>query len=298
MGIPNAPPSNTIANRLSNTPTNPPQTRRPAPQPPQPPTQSSAIAYPPARGVPWKCITAMMWEETICPERHFNHLDDSPRLKFYQEVGCPVLAKHGYICRKYVTASAKVVDRFNNKFPRITDQAQISRPVTKRVSDDSSSNQVSARRIHSPSISNYTLDSTVPPALIVKNVLLVPNHVASIPTSDGYTDIYSSDSGDEPLFEEMFSNFKTVKSINTYSLVPQLLTLASTPTKVLNKQRKIRGREKIATIKRVQSDTTSSSRFLFTDLHSVSQDINCAHTDKIYLYNKKDTAFCADSGSS
>ena len=95
----------------------------------------------------------------------------------------------------------------------------------------------------------------------------MPNHVAPIPTSNGYTDLYSSDSDDDPVFEEMTSDFKTVKSNNSYSVVPQLLSLASTPTKVPKKYCKIRGRKKLATIKRAQADTTDSSRFLSTALH-------------------------------
>ena len=96
----------------------------------------------------------------------------------------------------------------------------------------------------------------------------------------------------------MVSNSNTVKSINTYSVVTQLLTLTITPTKLLKKQRKIRVRTQLATIKRAQSDTTASARFLSTDLHSVYQDITLAHIDKIALYNNTDTACCVDSGAS
>ena len=152
LGITSATLSTTVANRVSNTPTNPPQNGRPALHPPQPPTQSSTIAYPPARGVPWNYIAAMMREDKSCPGCHFNHPDDSPRLKFHQYMGCPALEIHGYIYRKDVTESAKVVDRFNNKPPQMTDQDRTSKPVAKRVSNDSSSNQVSARRVHPPSI--------------------------------------------------------------------------------------------------------------------------------------------------
>ena len=123
-----------------------------------------------------------------CPGCHFNHPDDSPRLKFHQDVGCLALTKSGHIYRKDVTASAKVVDRFNKKSPKMTDQARTSKPVAKLVSYNSSSDQVSARRVHSPSISNFTLDSTVPPAPIANTVLLMPNHVAQITTSNGYKD--------------------------------------------------------------------------------------------------------------
>ena len=169
---------------MSNTPTNPPHTVRPVLQPPQHPTQPPAVIYPPPMGVPWKCIAAMMWEDKSCMGCRFNHPEDSPRLKFHQEVGCPELAKHGYPLRKDVRASEKVVDKFNKKFPNMTDQAQTSNPVAKRVSDDLSSNQVSAIRVYSPSISNSTLDSTMLTAPIAKNFLLIPNQVAPMPTSN------------------------------------------------------------------------------------------------------------------
>ena len=102
---------------------------------------------------------------------------------------CPALVKHGYLCQKYVMASEKVVDKFNNKFPKMTDQSQTSKPVAKRVSDELFSNQVSARRVHSPSISNSTLEYTVPQDTILNNVLLMPNQVAPIPTYNRYTNI-------------------------------------------------------------------------------------------------------------
>ena len=113
----------------------------------------------------------------------------------------------------------KIVDKFNNKSPKMTYQAQTRKPVSKRVTNYFSSNQVSTRRVYFPSISNSTLNSTVAPAPIAKNVLLMPNCVATIPTSKGYINLYSSDYKDDPVFKEMFSNFKTVKSINTFSVV-------------------------------------------------------------------------------
>ena len=158
------------------------------------------------------------------------------------------------------------MDLLNNKFPKMTYQDLTKKPVSKRVSDDPSSNQISARRVHSPSISNSTLNSTVPPAPIANTVLLMTNRVAPTPTSNGYNNIYSSESDDNPVFEEMVDG-KTLKPINTYIVVPQPLTLASTPTKVLKKQRKIRGRKITKTINRAQSYTTASARFLSTALH-------------------------------
>ena len=67
---------------------------------------------------------------------------------------------------------------------------------------------------------------------------------------------------------------------------------------MINKQRKIRGRTRLATIKRAQFDTTASARFLLTALHSVYQAITRENTNKIAIYNKKETACCADSGES
>ena len=41
-----------------------------------------------------------------------------------------------------------------------------------------------------------------------------------MPISNGYANIYSSDSEDDPVFNEMVSNDKTVNSINIYYVVP------------------------------------------------------------------------------
>ena len=124
------------------------------------------------------------------------------------------------------------------------------------------------------------------------------NQVAPTSTPNGYADLYSSDSDDKPVFEEILINNNTVNPIYIYSVVTPSLTLASTLNKVLNNRRNTRHVKQIAVIKRSQSDTTASSRFLSTAFHSVSQIIICAHTDKIALYNKTDTACSAESGAS
>ena len=92
-------------------------------------------------------------------------------------------------------------------------------------------------------------------------------------------------------------NIKTINPINTYIVVTTPLTLASAPTKVLKKKHTIRGRTRLAIIKQAQSDKTASAWFLSTALHSVSQAITCANTNKIAIYNNKDTAFCTESGA-
>ena len=76
-------------------------------------------------------MASMIREDKSCPGCQFNHPEDSPKLKFHQEVGCPALAKHGYLCHKDVTASAKIANKFNTKFPRNTDQAKVLKPAAK-----------------------------------------------------------------------------------------------------------------------------------------------------------------------
>ena len=192
------PPSTTIVNRVSNINS---QNERPVPSQHQPTTQSSNIPYPLSRGVPWKCIASIIREDKSCPGCHFNHPEDSPKFKFHQEVGCPALAKHGYLRRKDVTTSSKIVDNINTKFPHNTDPDKFLKRASKRVSYNYSSDQISARHVHSPSISNTTIDSTISPDSINNLVLLMSNRVSTPPTSNGYNDLYSSDSEDDPVFE-------------------------------------------------------------------------------------------------
>ena len=179
-----------------------------------------------------------------------------------------------------------------------TDPDKVLKPAAKIVSDDSSSNHISARHVHSPSISNTTIESTIPPASINNSVLLMTNRPAPPLTSNGYNDIYSSDSEEDPVFEEMVDINYIVKTVNTYIVEPHKLKIVRPPTKLLKKQKKIRGRTRIATIQRAQSDTTTSARFLSTALYSVPQAITRANSHRIAMYNKKDTDFCEDSGAS
>ena len=105
----------------------------------------------------------MMQEDKSCPGCHFNHPNYPLKLKLHQEIGWPVLAKNSYIFRKDLNALAKIVDKFNTKFPLNTDQDRVNKPAAKRVSDDSSSDLISAKHVHYPSILNTTIYSTVPP---------------------------------------------------------------------------------------------------------------------------------------
>ena len=88
----------------------------------------------------------------------------------------------------------------------------------------------------------------MPPAPIANTVIPMPNRAAPTPTYNGYKNIYSYDSDDNPVFKELVDS-NSIKPINTYIVVPPNLKLGSTPPKVLKKNRNIRGKTKIATIK-------------------------------------------------
>ena len=64
----------------------------------------------------------------------------------------------------------------------------------------------------------------------------MPNSPAPDLTSNGYNDLYSSDSEEDPVFEEMVDSNPIVKTINTYFVEPHNLTLVRPPTKVIKKQ--------------------------------------------------------------
>ena len=88
----------------------------------------------------------------------------------------------------------------------------------------------------------------MPPASIDNTVLLMPNCAAPTPTSNGYNDLYSSYSEDNPVFEEIVDSNSIIKKIYAYIAVPPNVTLVNTPPKVLKKQRKIRVRTRLASI--------------------------------------------------
>ena len=167
----------------------------PQPCPSQTPTPTSSVDYPPPRGVPWNCITAMMRDDKSCLVCHFNKLDYTPRLNFHQEMGFPALAKHDYICRKDVTVSETIVDQFNKKLLSITNQPRPNRTGSRRASEEMASVTVSARRVHSPSIPITELPPSlpfkysVPPAPHEINLLLLPNQVVPVTNSNGYADL-------------------------------------------------------------------------------------------------------------
>ena len=81
------------------------------------------------------------------------------------------------------------------------------------------------------------------------------NHLAPVPSSNRYADLYLSDLNCAPVFEELVIS-KTINPTNTYFVVPTIVSLDRTPTTVLNKCRKTRGRKQLDTIQRAQSYTS------------------------------------------
>ena len=124
-------------NRVHDAQTQLPPSGRPQPYHIHPKTWISPPDYPPPRGVPWKHIAEMVRSNTSCLGCHFNKPDDFPRLKFHQDVRFPDLAKHVYICRKYVMASATIVKKLNNNLPRTPDQTR--QPGARRASEETGS---------------------------------------------------------------------------------------------------------------------------------------------------------------
>ena len=101
---------------------NPSPTGCPHPRPSQPPTPTSSVDYPPQRGFLGKVFAEMTRNYKSCLVCHINKPEYHPKLKFHQKLGCPALAKHSYIFRKYITVSATIVNQLNKKLPRTTDQ--------------------------------------------------------------------------------------------------------------------------------------------------------------------------------
>ena len=96
LGLPISTPL-VMVNCVSVSQSQPPPTGCPKPLPIQPLTMTLPTDYPPPRGVACKRTAAMVRSDTSFPGCHFNKPNDSPHLKFHQEVGFPALKKHGYI---------------------------------------------------------------------------------------------------------------------------------------------------------------------------------------------------------
>ena len=194
-----------------------------------------------------------------------------------------------------MTYFVTIVDKFNKKFPKAPAQPQFARLGARISTADSGSETVSVRWVHlsskphidlPPPLPGDSISQSDPPETQLPHMW---NQSAPVPLLKGYAEIYLSYSENAPVFEEMVSS-KTINLINTYFVVPPIVALYCTPTKVLKKCRNKRRRKQLDIIQRAQSDTSAPSRFLPTSLHSVSQSIIHSHTDKISLYNNSDAA--------
>ena len=131
---------------------------------------------------------------------------------------------------------------------------------------------------------DHQVPSTMPPAPIVPHL---PKEVTTIPSSSVFPNIYPLDSDNESIFDAMVdSNKYLIQSISSYIRYALVLELYHLPPKVANKRRKRLNQSQLYSIRRTQSDTSGSARFLSTSLHSMSQVIIPFHTDKISIYNR------------
>ena len=120
-----------------------------------------------------------------------------------------------------------------------------------------------------PTPPDYPVPPLAPPA---PDIVHLPNQIAPLPSSNGFSDLYSLDSEDDSVFDEMVGNDKIncIKSISTYIRSP-LVVANHAPPKVTKKRRKTLCRRQLYSTRRTQSDNAASDRFLSTALHYLSQ---------------------------
>ena len=93
-------------------------------------------------------------------------------------------------------------------------------------------------------------------------------------------------------------NINPIKSIIIYIRSPLVVALEHITPKVSKKQHKTLHLNQLFIIRRNQSNTATLTWFLLIALHSVSQVITRANTDKIALYNRTEEACCVNYGAS
>lgn len=115
----------------------------------------------------------------------------------------------------------------------------------------------------------------------------LPNKTAPPTSSNSFPDLYSPESEDDSVFDEMVGNdiINPIKSIGIYIRYP-LVVVNNPPHNVAKKRCKTIRKRQVASIRRTQSENMASAWLFSTTLHYVSQEIIRAHTDKIALYNR------------
>ena len=147
-----------------------------------------------------------------------------------------------------------------------------------------------------PTLPHYSVPTPEP---IVNQLPHLQNQTNPDTYYNGCADTYFSDSDNNPMSEDMVGDKdKPINPINTCTVSPLVVALKIIPSKVLKKRCKTIRRLVPETIKRAQTDNSTSEQFLLAIIHSVSQSIIRAHTDKIAIYNMFDLACCADYGTS
>ena len=136
-----------------------------------------ATDHPPARGVPKKYTPEIILTDCSCPGFHFNKPNESPRLKFHQEVGWPALENHGYVCEKDLTEVATIIYQFNSRFPKDQPRGTRSTGSCHATEDSGSEDTTSTKWVHSPSM---------PPIIPVVPTLLGHPVTPSTPTAPDF----------------------------------------------------------------------------------------------------------------
>ena len=200
----------------------------------------------------------MICTDRSCPGCHFNKPNKSPRLKFHQEVGCPAITKHGYVCKKDVTEAAMIVERFNSHFPKPQPHGTRITGACRATEDAGPEDTTSAIQVHYPSIPptlpalptlpDHPVPPSVPPYPAISHLT---NQVSPPPSLNGFTDLYLLDSEDDSVFGEMVGNDKInpIKPISSYIISPLVVSLEHLPPKVAKKRQKTLHRHQLASVR-------------------------------------------------
>ena len=162
------------------------------------------------------------------------------------------------MCKKDVTETATIVDIFNDQFPKAqTRGSRFTRPP--RIIDNTGMEdtelviQVNSPPIPSTPSSITTLPDhqVLPPAPLDLAITHIPNQVFPPPSSNGFSDLYSSESVYNSISNEMVgSNNNPIKSISRYIRYYLVLSLNHIPPKVDKKRLKTLHWRQFASIRR------------------------------------------------
>lgn len=110
------PPALPLARRGNKKPAADPKPSAPPKSPPAPHGQMQ-VSYPPSQGIKWKELRDLIKSKSLCP------FCFTKTKSFHWEVGCPALAAAGIITVEDKDASKALLDKFNERYPRASDDA-------------------------------------------------------------------------------------------------------------------------------------------------------------------------------